>query len=51
MSFIATAIPGQYFARKYHSLSKGLAIGFMCGLAVYIIGLFYTFFTVEFDEV
>jgi hypothetical protein len=51
LAFTATVLPGQYFARHYHSLPKGLLVGFAFGFIVYSLCLWYTFLTVKFQEV
>ena len=51
LAFVATAVPGQYFARYYHSLPRGLVAGFFFGFVVYALCLGHTFLTVKFQEV
>lgn len=48
--FISSAIPGFYFARFYHSLPKGLFIGFICGFIIYLALTFSVYSTVKFEE-
>ena len=51
ISFLTTALPGFFFAKYYHSLFRGLLIGFFFGLITYLISIIYTYFTVRFEKI
>ncbi|SEA20513.1 hypothetical protein SAMN05192529_110113 [Arachidicoccus rhizosphaerae] len=50
-SFLATALPGYYMARKYNSLPKGMLMGAVIGIILYSTIVIYTYCNVKLREI